>query len=318
MKWWLVPLAYFVDLVVGDPQNITHPVIYQGRLIAHLEKKLNNPDYPPLILKILGVLVVAITVGLAYWITWFLIFLAGRVHPICGGLVAIWLTSTTIAQKGLAQAALPIAEALQQRDLALARQLTGEIVGRETTHLDEHEIVRATIETVSENTVDGVTSPLFYAFLGGAPLAMAYRATNTLDSMLGYKTPPYLHFGWAAARLDDLVNYVPARLTALILPLAVRFLELDVLGAIRVMKRDARKHPSPNSGLTEAGFAGAMAITLGGENVYGDRITQRALMGEVWRRLESSHILVAVELMQVVACLFFLVGISILLFLRWI
>lgn len=315
---WLVPLAYFVDLIVGDPQSITHPVIYQGMLIGRLEKKLNNPDHSPLVLKILGILVVAITVGLAYGVTWLAVLLATKLHPLLGLGVAIWLTSTTIAQKGLAQASLPIKKALEKQDLNLARKLTGEIVGRDTTLLDEHELVRATIETVSENTVDGVTSPLFFAFLGGAPLAMAYRATNTLDSMLGYKNERYLHFGWAAARFDDLVNYIPARLSALLLPVAVAVCGLNWRKSIEVIRRDAKKHPSPNSGLMEAGFAGAMEITLGGENIYGGQVSKRALLGDRKRALKDSHIKVAVHLMQVVSLLFMLTGFALSLAIRWI
>lgn len=301
---FLAPLAYLVDLFVGDPDWITHPVVLQGRGIAYLEKKLNRPQYSRRCLMFLGALVVLLIVGGAFMITGLLVALAGKIHPIAGGLIAIWLTSTAIAQKGLAQASVPITKALKGKDLLLARKLTGQIVGRDTTDLDEHELVRATIETVAENTVDAITAPLFYAILGGAPYVMAYRAINTLDSMLGYKNERYIYFGWAAARLDDLANYIPARLSGLVLPLAVALCGLNVSDSIAVMKRDAKKHPSPNSGILEAGFAGAMGITLGGENIYGGQISSRALMGNTKRPLKTEDILVAVRLMKMVSALF--------------
>ena len=314
----LVPLAYAVDLLIGDPQNITHPVIYIGHMITKLEQLLYNTRFPGSIMKLRGAVVVAFTVGVAYILTWIVLALLEQIHPLLSWLVAIWLISTTIAQTGLARAALPIAQALDRQDLKQARQLTGQIVGRDTEQLDGHELVRATVETVAENTIDGVTAPLFYAFIGGAPLAMAYRAVNTLDSMLGYKNERYANFGWAAARFDDLINVLPARLTALVLPLAVRLCGLNVSGAIGIMRRDAKKHPSPNSGFMEAGFAGAMDITLGGENFYQGKASLRARMGNVRRPLHSGHIRTAVRLMQVVSVLLFVVLFSILVVWRWV
>lgn len=315
---FFVPLSYLIDQMWGDPPRPTHPVIMQGKLISFLDRKLNKSPYSPKVLKVLGSFTVLITVGLAYFFTWLLIFWATRLHIFIALGVALWLASTTLAQKGLELAALPIKSALEQGDLELARKLTGEIVGRDTTLLNEHELVRAAVETVAENTVDGVTSPLFYAFLGGAPLAMAYRATNTLDSMLGYKNDRYLHFGWAAARFDDLVNYIPARLTALILPLAVAICGLDWRKSREIIKRDAKKHLSPNSGLMEAGFAGGMGITLGGENHYGDQVSYRALLGEISRPLKSEQIEIAVRLMRVVSSLFLVLGFVASLLMEWV
>lgn len=313
---FLPPLAYIVDLVVGDPQGVIHPVVLQGRLIAYLENSLNRPTYPQQIQTVLGALVVLLTVGSAWAITWLSVSLASLIHPLLGTVVSIWLTATTIAQKGLAQAALPIARALEANNIPLARTLTGQIVGRDTTHLDSHELARATIETVAENTVDAITAPLFYALLGGAPLAMAYRATNTLDSMLGYKNQRFLHFGFVAARFDDLVNYIPARLSGLHLPLAAKLCGLNAKNSWTIMKRDAKKHLSPNSGITEAGFAGAMGITLGGANVYGEIVSNRAQLGDQQDPLKPEHIFTAVRLMQVLAGLFAVV-VTILALLRW-
>ncbi len=182
------------------------------------------------------------------------------------------------------------------------------IVGRETSHLDEPEIVRGTVETVAENIVDAVISPLLYALIGGAPLAMAYRAVNTLDSMVGYKNEKYIHLGWASARLDDIANWIPARLTALLLTVSAFILRMNGRRAWRTMRRDARKHPSPNSGFPESTVAGALGIRLGGVNVYHGVESFRAYMGDALRPMESRDILLANRLLLTVSVLFVLLA----------
>jgi adenosylcobinamide-phosphate synthase len=201
------------------------------------------------------------------------------------------LISTTIAIKGLASAGKSVKEPLAEGDLVRARKSLSMIVGRDTEHLEESEIVRGAVETVSENTVDGITAPLFWALIGGAPLAMAYRAVNTLDSMVGYKNEQYFQFGWASARLDDIVNWLPARLTAL----TMWFSSLFIRGsrhrdAWKITWSDAGKHPSPNSGWSEAMVAGLMGVQLGGVNYYKGRISERAQMGNPTRKLVISDI----------------------------
>ncbi|WP_405080246.1 adenosylcobinamide-phosphate synthase CbiB [Paenibacillus chitinolyticus] len=205
---------------------------------------------------------------------------AAAIHPWLGYAVTTWFISTTIAIKGLKDAARLVAVPLAAGDLAAARKYTGYIVGRDTKNLDEGELTRAVVETVAENTVDGVVSPLFYALIGGAPLAMLYRAANTLDSMVGYKNDRYMHFGWASARWDDVMNWIPARLTGILLILAAAVQpRMSAFRAGRSIGRFARLHPSPNSGIPESAVAGALGIELGGRNTYGTVVSERARMG---------------------------------------
>ena len=304
MDLWTVPLAYLIDSLLGDPRQITHPVILIGRWISACEKLVYLRLHTPLQRRIAGALVVLSTVAVSYCATWGLVWIAYLVHPALGWGASAWLIATTIAQKSLAQAADKVRLALQQGQIGMAREYTQQIVGRDTMCLDEPELVRAAVETVAENTVDGVTAPVFYALLGGAPLAMAYRAVNTLDSMLGYKNERYIDFGWAAARLDDAANYVPARLTGVVLPLAAGLCSAGVIRTAQTIVRDARQHPSPNSGIPEAGFAGALDVTLGGRNVYAGQVSYRALMGTGTQRLRASHISQSIRLMQVVSFVF--------------
>ncbi|WP_217559554.1 adenosylcobinamide-phosphate synthase CbiB [Paenibacillus sp. GbtcB18] len=206
--------------------------------------------------------------------------IAAAVHPWLGYAVTTWFISTTIAVKGLKDAARLVAVPLAAGDWAAARKYTGYIVGRDTKNLDEGELTRAVVETVAENTVDGVVSPLFYALIGGAPLAMLYRAANTLDSMVGYKNDRYVHFGWASARWDDVMNWIPARLTGILLILAAAAQpRMSAFRAARSVGRFARLHPSPNSGIPESAVAGALGIELGGRNTYGTVVSERARMG---------------------------------------
>jgi len=186
------------------------------------------------------------------------------------------------------------------------------IVGRDTRDLDEEEIVRATIETISESTVDGIISPLFYAVLGGAPLAMAYKAVNTLDSMVGYKSEKYLQFGWFSAKLDDMVNYIPARISIVLIPIASLIVRQRGLMALKIIFRDGKKSPSPNAGIPEAGFAGALGIQLGGINFYQGVKEYRPILGEKLKKKSPKDILKAIWLSCTVSMLMFLSGLSIL------
>jgi adenosylcobinamide-phosphate synthase len=223
-------------------------------------------------------------------VTWALVRVGTALWPGLGDALAVWLTSTTIACKGLYQAGQSVLDPLKQQDLKRARQATSMIVGRDTDNLSESEVVRATVETLAENLVDGVVAPVFYAVLGGAPLAMAYRSINTLDSMVGYKNPLYQDFGWASARLDDLANYIPARITAVLLFLVMAGLRLFPFRAWQTMRHDASKHPSPNAGIPESMMAGGLGVQLGGTNLYAGRASHRALMGEPLHRLSVDHI----------------------------
>ena len=219
-------------------------------------------------------------------------------------LVSAFLLSFTISPKSLAKAGREIYVLLARDDLAGARKRVGWIVGRDTEELDESEVARATVETIAENTVDGVIAPLFFFVIGGVPLAFLYRAANTMDSMIGYKNEKYLYFGKAAAKLDDVLNYIPARITAVLFIVSAWLLGFDSRNAMRMMQRDAAKHPSPNGGYAEATVAGALHIRLGGINSYFGKKSFRAYMGEAIERTAPKHIMESIRMMYTATVLF--------------
>jgi adenosylcobinamide-phosphate synthase len=296
--------AYVLDLIVGDPRSLPHPVVYMGKAISAIERLIRRFVSQPRSLKRAGVLLPLLVAGGAWGLTALLVGLLSWASPWLGWAAEAWLISTTIAAKGLKEAGLAVYVELRRGDLPAARKALGMIVGRDTAGLDSPEIVRGTVETVAENIVDAIISPLFFALLGGAPLAMAYRAVNTLDSMVGYKNDKYRDLGWASARLDDVANYIPARITALLLTLCAWLLRLDWRGCWRTVLRDARLHPSPNSGYPESAVAGALGIRLGGENVYHGITSFRAYMGDPLRPMEPEDIIVTSRLMLLTSAIF--------------
>lgn len=298
----LIALAIMIDLIVGDPRSIPHPVVLIGRFISAFERLWNRGTAQQR--KLSGALLTVIVVGGVWLVSGLVLALLERLHPGLVLIAELWLLSTTLAIKGLGDAARAVVKPLTKGDLPAARKALGMIVGRDTQRLDEAEITRGTVETVAENTVDGITAPLFFALIGGAPLALAYKAVNTLDSMVGYKNQRYADFGFASAKLDDVANWIPARLTALCLWLAG--LLLDVSGVLNLRWksalsstcRDAPRHPSPNAGWPEAMVARLLGVQLGGTNVYQGVVSQRATLGEPLEVLQVTHITAAVRLMH--------------------
>ena len=278
-----------LDRLIGDPPRIPHPVVGFGKSITFLEKVLNRKSFSPWLLRMNGLVTVFLILGLAYLIPYYTLRLLAP-YPWLYWLVSPWLMGTTVAAKGLSQAGNTIYRLLNEGRLKEARTEVGKVVGRDTDQLAPEEITRATVETIAENTVDGVVSPLFYGLVGGLPLAMVYRAINTLDSMLGYKNERFLYFGWAAARIDDLANLIPARLTALLMALSAFLLRLNWRNGIRVMLRDAGKHPSPNGGWPEAMVAGVLGVRLGGCNYYQGIASFRNFLGDEARPLQAEDI----------------------------
>lgn len=305
---WIIWAAVVLDLLIGDPRWLPHPVIGMGKLIGAVERRIRLYVTSPRGLKRAGLLLPIIVVGSSFALTWLLITAFTRIHPWLGIGAEVVLIASTIAIKGLRDAGLEVYRYLRSGELAHARRSLGMIVGRDTAHLDEPEIVRGTVETVAENIVDAVVSPLFYAWIGGAPLAMAYRAVNTLDSMVGYKNERYAQLGWASARLDDAANWIPARLTAGLLVAASALMSLAWKRALYIARRDARKHPSPNSGFPEAAVAGALGIRLGGENSYQGVVSFRAYMGDPDRPLRAEDIRTTTHLLLAVSAMFAMLG----------
>ena len=290
--------AFLIDALIGDPRSNFHPVVLIGKLISSLEKILRRELDSPSQKIFKGGLLVAIVVLTSFAVGCGIELLSRELPSLAAQIFVQALTlSFMISPRTLGDAAREIYQLLEVENLTEARRKVGWIVGRDTQNLNEAEVARATVETVAENTVDGIISPLFYFAVGGLPLAVAYRAINTMDSMLGYRNEKYLHFGRIAARLDDVANFVPARLTAILFLGAAALLGLDVRNAFNMMKRDASKHPSPNGGWAEATVAGALNIRLGGTNYYFGQPHFRAYMGDPNEILEAAHILGAVRLM---------------------
>jgi len=303
MKLLSIVLAYGLDLIFGDPGWLPHPVRGMGKLTGYLEKKLRGSISS----QILSGAVLAIAVvGLAYLGAFFAIRLAEQINRWAGFAISTVLIFTTLSSRSLSKEARSVYQSLKSGSIKDARKKLSLIVGRDTEALNQDEIIRATVETVAENSVDGIISPLFYAALGGAPLALAYKAINTLDSMVGYKNERYLYFGWFSARLDDVANYVPARLSILLVPLASLILRKRALNTLCTILRDGKKSPSPNAGIPEAAFAGALGIQLGGVNYYQGKRILKPILGVEAKQREEEHIIEAIHLMWVISSITFL------------
>jgi adenosylcobinamide-phosphate synthase len=237
------------------------------------------------------------TVGVTTGSAWLLLREAYLLHPLAGYAITLLLSWTCLAARSLHDESKLVADALAAGDLSGARRLLSRIVGRDTEQLDEPEIWRALVETVAENTSDGVIAPLLCLMIGGPVLALAYKAVNTLDSMVGYKNDNYLRFGWASARCDDLVNWLPARITGLLMVLVAPLLRLSLTDAWRIMRRDGRNHASPNSGIPEAAAAGALGVRLGGTNRYFGKPVAKPTIGDPLQPLTRDSWLGTVRLM---------------------
>ncbi len=301
-------VAFLLDTIIGDPRSKLHPVVLIGKLISLLESFLRRDSDKPIKKIVKGGALVYAVVIIVMLIGFGIELLTEEMpNPVAQILAQALVLSFMIAPRTLSRDAYAIYLFLITDDMEYARKRVSWIVGRDTENLNEAEITRATVESVSENTVDGVISPLFYFAIGGLPLAMFYRAANTMDSMIAYKNRKYFFFGQIAARLDDILNYIPARITALLFICAAFILRLDYKNAFAMMKRDAKKHPSPNGGYAEATVAGALNIRLGGTNYYFGEPHFRAYMGEPNESLEAAHILGAIRLMYTATILFLMI-----------
>ena len=270
--------AFLLDLAVGDPRWLPHPVVFMGRFISHGEALLRSGntrrDF------IAGVALSFFAIAISVSIACALVVLCRLLPDWLFFIATSALASTTLATRGLIDAVRRIEAPLRTGDLTIAREKLSHIVGRETAHLSQDKVLRASLESLSESTCDGIVAPLFYLFLGGVPLAMAYKAVSTLDSMIGYRTERYFYFGKFAARLDDVMNFIPARLTALFIVIATLVLRLTPARALRVTWRDHANHLSPNAGYPEAALAGAFGIRLGGPSIYFGKEVHKPYLGD--------------------------------------
>lgn len=285
-----VVIGFLLDLCLGDPRWMPHPVIGMGRLISRLERWLRRDGQTPGEAYRAGLLLWLIVVLVSGGLCTLVIFLATAIHPILGMAVESILCWQVLATRSLVTEARKVEQPLLRGDLPEARRAVSMIVGRDTESLSAEGVTKAAVETVAENTSDGIVAPLLFLFLGGAPLGIAYKAVNTLDSMIGYIDEPYTHFGRFAARADDFFNYLPARLCALMMLLAGLLLGLDGRQGWRVFRRDRYKHASPNSAQTESVMAGLLRVQLAGDATYGGHIHHKPFIGDPLRPVEPQDI----------------------------
>ncbi|MCI8477510.1 MAG: cobalamin biosynthesis protein CobD [Oscillospiraceae bacterium] len=306
-----VVCGFLLDLLLADPPWIPHPVVAMGRVITALEGWLRGhfPKTPEGELRGGLVLAAALPIG-TFLISAALCGLVARLHPAAGFLLqSVWCWQV-LALKGLAVESGRVFAALNRGELSAGRQAVSRIVGRDTQGLTTEGVIKAAVETVAENFSDGVAAPLFYLLIGGAPLALAYKAVNTMDSMVGYRTGRYLYFGRAAARLDDGVNYIPARLAALLWIAAAFLTGHSGKNAWRIWRRDRRNHPSPNSAQTESACAGALGVQLAGPVSYFGQVCQKPTIGDPLRPVEPEDILRANQMLYGAGVLALMLGIA--------
>ena len=291
----IIPTAMALDALAGDPRGLPHPIRGMGLCIEKFEplfRRLTRNEY-------LSGALFALSLIIGCWaLVMSSIHAAYKLHPLAGCFLEVVLIFYSLSARSLCDAAMEIFHLLQNGRTAAARDKLSLIVGRDVDRYETADIARASVETVAENFVDGVLSPLLFAVIGGAPLAMAYKMINTLDSMVGYKNRRYWRFGWAAARIDDLANFIPARLSILIIFLASRVLDAGRgRSALTTAINEGANHSSPNAGYPEAAFAGALHIKLNGPNMYGGVLVDKPHIGVDFGLVRIDHIRKACELM---------------------
>ena len=304
--------GFVLDAVFGDPAWLPHPVVLMGKCISKLEKALRArfPKTQQGELLAGAVQAFCLPVG-TFLVTSAVCFLAAKISPWLGLAVQIFWCGQALAAKGLVQESRNVYGELVKPDLPAARKAVSRIVGRDTEDLTAEGVTKAAVETVAENASDGVIAPLLYMLLGGAPLALTYKAVNTMDSMVGYKNETYLYFGRAAAKLDDVANYIPSRLAALLWVAAAALTGNDAKGAWRIWRRDRRNHASPNSAQTESACAGALGVQLAGPAYYFGEYYPKPTIGDALRPIEPQDILRADRMMYAASVLALVLGLVI-------
>ena len=297
---FILPASFLLDLIIGDPLALPHPVRWLGKWIEKWEPYFRKL---PFSLFASGCLFALSLIAGTYVIAWVVVFISNIVHPYVCIAMQILLLYYSISVKSLRSAAMGIYRSLKHDDLGDARIKVSQIVGRDVERLDEKGISRAAVESVAENLVDGVISPIFFALMGGAPLAFAYKMVNTLDSMIGYRDEKYGEFGKCAAHIDDVANFVPARISIIFIAFAAIISKGGMKRAFMTALKEGRNNPSPNSGFSEAAFAGALGIRLGGPSFYKGTLLRKPYIGASFGETDIEHIRKACNLMIVSASL---------------
>ncbi|MBS4803753.1 MAG: cobalamin biosynthesis protein [Clostridium sp.] len=296
-------IGYLLDLIIGDPQNPFHPIRLIGNLCKRIEnyfrKELSNS------LKMAGLSTWISVVLIVFIFTNLILKLSYGLNYIFGIMVSGIIIYFCIATKSLKVEALRVVKALKDNDIEEARHRLSYIVGRDTKSLDKEGILRAVVETIAENISDGVVAPILYAGLFGAPFALVYKAVNTMDSMFGYKNDKYYEFGYFPAKLDDIFNYIPARLTGYLIIASAYFLKLDYKNSYNIYKRDRYNHSSPNSAHPEAAVAGALGLKLGGANYYFGKLVEKPTIGDEVKKIEINDVYITNRILYLVSFLSF-------------
>lgn len=308
MKFYLLIVAILIDFLIADPVWLPHPVVGMGYLITNLEKLLRKFTKTAFSEKIAGGLLTLIVVSSSYCAVSFLLKFSATFNFILFVIIRIYFLQSVIAVRGLIKAGQRVGQALKKDNLNLARHEVNKIVGRDCSQSDQADILRAAIESLAENTSDGIIAPLFFYIIGGIPLALAYKAINTLDSMIAYKNKRYLNFGRLAAYLDDLANYLPARLTGGLFIIAAFLLNYNYQAALKIIGRDAAKHPSPNAGYPEAAAAGALGLQFGGLNYYGGQANFRSYLGDKTKEFTCADLNKMIKLIYMTTLIFIILS----------
>lgn len=312
MIWTVVLCGFLLDCLLGDPEKMPHPVVWMGKTISRLEKWLRRrfPQTPEGELRTGMVLAVVLPLGTLLisgglcWLFWW-------IHPMLGlALQAFWCWQA-LAMRCLAKESRNVYRCLKDQGLEAGRKAVSRIVGRDTAELSEQGVIKAAVETVAENFSDGVIAPLLYMLIGGAPLALTYKAINTMDSMVGYKNEKYLYFGRAAAKLDDVANYVPSRIGALLWILASPLAGGNGKNSWKIWRRDRRNHASPNSAQTESACAGSLGIQLAGPASYFGKMVDKPTIGDSEREVQREDILRANKMMILSSIVGLVIGLAV-------
>lgn len=308
-----IVIGFIIDILVGDPHGIPHPVVLIGKMIDIFEKMVRE-NFPRTKLgeRAAGAVLWFLVVAISTMVPFIVLMIAARVHIALKIAIESIMCWQILATKSLSDESMKVHAALVKKDIQGARSAVGMIVGRDTDSLDEKGIIRATVETISENTSDGVVAPLLFLAIGGAPLGFLYKAVNTMDSMLGYIDPPYTNIGFVPAKMDDIFNFIPARLSALNMLVAGKFLRMDVKNGFKIFKRDRYKHASPNSAQTESVCAGLLGVRLAGNAYYRGVLHEKPYIGDELREIEVEDIKRTIKLLYVTALvsLVLFVGVS--------
>ncbi len=304
----LLILAYITDLVFGDPEWFPHPVRWMGAVINILDNKLRG-EGSVRAERFKGAILAVTVIGVSALCAYLFIELARRINPLLGYTAWIYVAYTTIAVRDLLVKAKAIRNELKRGAIVNARRALSGIVSRNTAELDKDKVTISTVESLAENTADGIVAPLFYLILGGPVLAIAYKSVNTLDSMIGYKNEKYRNFGWFSAKLDDLANFIPARISGSLISVSSGILGKSFTAPFKMMLRDGRKHPSPNSGVSEAAMAGSLGIRLGGTWAYDGKVSVKPFLGEEIRPVQVSMINEAIRISFVTSLLMVFIGV---------